>query len=274
MKHFICLFAFTLFFFSCSSSKMGNFIKNEEPSNKVIFKKESNLYYLPLNEDRIEFYMRKAGQTNILSLNDIQWDKYLIDSNSNEPDIRNFLDEFGLIEDNYGYKSAKDFFASQYTEIFLKEMSGESLKLSKFKPRSFNIFIVDDLFSQNQKLLTKTIYSPNDSLNVTVYEPADLNSFCQDFTINYPDADFLIIVGKLYVTQDMFEDNILFTSGTAFSFPKGTIIFPKVVIDLKNSKIAGYHIGRGVIIPGAFNTVRGAIEGVMIMDSEEFNFFF
>lgn len=275
MRNIVILILFTLFFISCSSSKMGNFIKNDDPSNnKVIFKKESKLYFAALNEDRIDFYMQKSGAPTITSLKDIQWEKYLIDQNSTDSETKDFLDEFGLMENNYGFKSAKDFFVSQYNEIFLKGMSGESLKLSKFKPKSFDISIVDDSFFQNQNLSTKTIYSPKDSLNVSIYEPTNLITFCQNFTTKYKDADFLIIVGKLYVTQDMFEDNVLFKSGTDFSFPKGTIIFPKVIIDLKNNKIAGYHLGRSILNPGAFNTVRGSIEAVMIIDTEEFNFFF
>jgi len=275
MRNIIILLLFTLFFISCSSSKMGNFIKNDDPSNKkVIFKKESKLYFAGLNENRIDFYLQKSGAPTITSLKDIQWEKYLLDPYSTDSETEDFLDEFGLIENNYGYKSAKDFFASQYNEIFIKGMSGESLKLSKFKPKSFDISIVDDSFFQNQKLSNKTIYSAKDSLNVKVIEPIDLDTFCKSFTTKYNDADFLIIVGKVYVTQDMFENNILFDFGGSFSFPKGTIIFPKVIIDVKNNKIAGYHIGRNVINPGAFNTVRGAIEGVMIIDTEELNFFF
>ena len=71
----------------------------------------------------------------------------------------------------------------------------------------------------------------------------------------------------------MFENDISL-SPTDFSFPKGTIIFPKLIIDLKNNKIAGYHIGRSIINPGGFNTVRGTIETVMKADIKEFNFFF
>lgn len=273
MRNIGILLFLTLFFISCQSLRMSNFIKNDTPNNRAIFKQDSRLYFVPLNEDRVDFYMQKSGTPKIYSLNDIQWDKYLLDPNSEDSETTDFLEDFGLEENNYGYKSAKDYFVSQYNEIFLKGMSGESLIISKYKPKAFNITKVDDSFFQNQNLSLKTIYSPLDSLSVSIYEPTDLDNFCRNFLQKYSDADFLIIVGKLYVTQNMFENDISL-SPTDFSFSKGTIIFPKVIIDLKNNKIAGYHIGRSIINPGGFNTVRGTIETVMKADIKDFNFFF
>ena len=273
MKNFLILLIISVFIFSCSSSKMNNFLKYNDPNyNKAIFKKDIRLYFISLSQNQVDFYMQKVGAPTISIPKNIEWEKYLINPDSKDSETEDYLDEFGLSDDNYGYKSAKDFFASTYSEIFQKGMSGESQKLSKFKPKSYNITSLDNSYFQNLPL--KTIYSPKDSINLQVFEPKDLNSFCKSFKEKYNDANFLIIVGKIFVTQDMFENNVLFKSPTDFSFPKGTIFIPKVVIDLDNNQIAGYHVGNLTINPGGFNTVRGAIEAAMISDTEEVNFFF
>lgn len=273
MKNVFILLIISIIIFSCSGSRVSNFLKYNDPNyNKVIFKKESKLYFISLGQDQIDFYMQKSGAPTISTLNNIQWDKYLIDPTSKDSQTEEFLDEFGLNDDYYGYGSAKNFFAGTYSEIFQKGMSGESQKLSKFKPKSYNITSLDNSHFQNLSL--HTIYSPKDSMNLQVFEPQDLKSFCKSFKEKYSDANYLIIVGKIFVTQDMFENNVLFKSPTDFSFPKGTMIIPKVVIDLDNNQIAGYHVGKLTISPGGFNTVRGAIEAAMISDTEEVNFFF
>ena len=271
MKKVIPFLLLVIIISSCS--RTSNFIKVNYPKgNQSLLNSDVSIYYIKLDTNGVSFHQGLSTQIN--DVKDIDLDNYLLDKNSE----KEFYDSFDLIdENNYGYNSPKEFFVSEYNKIFVQVMQGESLRKTRFAPKKLNIKTIERNIFENS-LEKKYIYSPDDSLKVKVYEPNDIHNFCQQIKQKYPDANYIIISGNLYITKDLFEriknyqhyNPFTGLSSITSSSSKGVIITPEVIIDVNNEQLSGYHIGSNVIDP-IIESIRTAIETAFVNDAMELN---
>jgi hypothetical protein len=203
----------------------------------------------------------------------------MIDINEIRQDIKEYRENFALDEliDSMA-TTPQEYLANMYNEVFIKVMNGESLHLTKYSPNKYNTSELDINSFEDLSFNSKFIISPRDSLRVLVYEPENLELFCEHFLEKYNNAEYFIAIGNFYLT-DLFKVKDYWSDPNtglqwSVSTSKGIFIIPKVVIDLKNKRIAGYHIGRSVIFPGTFESTKAELEDAIIIDTEEFNFYF
>jgi hypothetical protein len=269
-------------FVGCASTKLNNFIKNNEPNNtSKIFKKDNAVYFAKLSPLQINFYKwnDKAKDKNQNTIAKLNLQDYLIDINEMNQDIKEYRENFALDElTDSMVATPQEYLANMYNDVFVKVMNGESLHLTKYSPNKYNTSELDINLFDSISFKSKFIISPRDSLRVLVYEPANLELFCEQFLQKYNKAEYFIVIGNFYLT-DLFKVKDYWSDPNtglqwSISTSKGIFIIPKVVIDLKNKHIAGYHIGRSIIFPGTFESIKAELEEAIIIDTEEFNFYF
>ncbi|HSW53936.1 MAG TPA: hypothetical protein VLH59_02500 [Ignavibacteriaceae bacterium] len=277
MNKLIPLLVISILLLSCS--RTSNLIKlNSSENNKSVFSKESIIYFVKLESNNVAFY--QGGGNNFNSIADVELNDYKISKEKDSVVYKEMCDEFGLVDNNnYGFSSSEAYFANEYNDIFNRVMGGESLRMSAFVPKKFTIKTLDSKDVAGMNFHVKKISSPIDGLQVEVFEPTDSLTFYKDFREKYSDADFLVLVSNIYITNNILEmvknytHYNLYTGGTTSlsSSVEDFILVPKTIIDIKNFRISGFHIGRNAFDPGIFDSDRTGIQTAMYYDVLELN---
>jgi hypothetical protein len=246
--------------------------------NKALFSRQSVIYFVTLDSNNVAFY--KGGKNDFNSISDINLNDYKISKEKDTVVYKEFCEEFGLMNNNnYGFSSPEAYFANEYNDIFERTMGGESLRMTAYVPKKFTLKKIDPNEAEGMNFQLKKISSPIDGLQVEVYEPIDSLLFYADFKKKYNDADFLVLVSNIYITNNILEmvknysHYNLYTGGTTnlTTSVEDFILIPKTIIDIKNSRISGFHIGRNAFDPGIYDSDRTGIQSAMYYDVLELN---
>lgn len=262
-----------------SCTRTSNMIKlDSSEKNKAVFTMQSVIYFVALDSNNVAFYKGRENEFN--SIADINLNDYKISKEKDSLVYVEFCEEFGLIDNNnYGFNSPEAYFANEYDDIFERTMSGESMRMTAYLPKKFTIKTIEPNEAEGMNLQIKKIKSPIDFLQVEVYEPSDSITFYEDFQKKYPDADFLVLISNFYITNDIlkmvksYTNYNLYTGGSTSltTSVEDFILVPKTIIDVKNKRISGYHIGRNEFDPGIFDSDRTGIQSAMYYDVLELN---
>ena len=243
----VTVFILSIIFISCSSSTRVHSIKLDG-NNNMIFRDGDTIYFTVLDSSGVSFYYTEDESIITMDPKNIELNDFVVDY-GNKYSNKLFLPFNRQNKDSL--RSPKSYVSNEYNK-FADILDGEKWgALSKYKHKNLIVKKLkwDEISSQ---IVNEKYYRPDDSLQVVIPMPQNIQSLCNEIKTKYADAKYIILFRNVYLTYNIFEAGE--TRGQWIGLPvpgmpspgiyiegeeidDALLIAPKIVIDIDRAKI-------------------------------------
>lgn len=239
----LSIVALSVSMLSCSSAVSFNTLRSNEikldESAKIYFKEGDIIYFVNLDTSRISFHCTDDSLVKNKEPKNINLSYYTMEVK--DTTIKNNI--FNSLEQKIIdlSPSLKQFIVNDYNE-FANDISTD-VAMSKYKKHLVLKQIEWKGISDSFRY--EVFYTPHDSVRLEISVPKNINEFCNAIKSDYPDAGYIMVNSRVYLTNNIFKGEVVEESVnylTGFTFPGYTCddaysFAPLLVIDVKNAKL-------------------------------------